>query len=335
MGDAGGHISLALAIAQAMPEHEFLFVGGGKVTQLTDAGYSVAEVSTFETRYVGDRVDILATGVRGVASLLSTGRVAAKATDIVKDFRPDLALTSYEYSVPLAARRLGIPVASVTNQHSLSKCDYVCPRGQMLSRLAFGIPLRLFFSNADFFIVSAFYGLKPLAPSNTWALPPVLRKPVLDVTPSERDHRVVYHTSPTFRAIERLLENFPGKSIIYGLGEKPSRGNLEYKAHSVHGFLEDIASARYVITNGGHTVISEALHYGKPVLAFPINFAYEQFFNGYMLRSLRYGDFCLSQTPDVSVVRGFEQRLDEFRANISGRAFYGNDQVVARIRALL
>jgi UDP:flavonoid glycosyltransferase YjiC (YdhE family) len=30
MGDARGHLSRALAIAQELPQHEFLFIGGSK-----------------------------------------------------------------------------------------------------------------------------------------------------------------------------------------------------------------------------------------------------------------------------------------------------------------
>ena len=43
MGDARGHLSRALAIAQELPQHEFLFIGGGKVHILKEKGYRVEE----------------------------------------------------------------------------------------------------------------------------------------------------------------------------------------------------------------------------------------------------------------------------------------------------
>ncbi len=185
------------------------------------------------------------------------------------------------------------------------------------------------------FFVSAFYPLEPLNPTNTKVFPPVLRKAVLGITRSDGDHVVVYHTSPTFSILEGVLEKLPRKFLIYGTDKRLSRKNLEYKAPSVEGFLQDVASSCYVITNGGHNLMAEALYYGKPVLSFPINFAYEQFFNAHMLKKLKYGDYCLSSNPDLSVIKSFEAKLDEFRSNIAGRDFCGNEKVAASTEAIL
>jgi uncharacterized protein (TIGR00661 family) len=335
IGDAGGHISQALAVADSMPQHEFLFVGGGRVPRLTRLGYSVAEISSFETYYRKNRVDLFTTARKGLGTILDTNRNVAKVMDIMREFKPDLVFTAYEYAVPIAAHRLGIPVISVDNHHFLTKCKCVLPRGQAASRLAYSFPLRLFFSNADFFFISAFYSLEPRNPRDTAVFPSVLRKAVLDVTPRDGDHVLVYHTSPTFRGLSRVLEQIPRKFHIYGLGERPSRKNLVYKAPSIKGFLQDVASCQYVVTNGGHNLMAEALYYGKPVLSFPIDFAYEQFFNGHMLRLLGYGDYCLSPSPPLSVLQSFEQRLDRFRANIAGGEFCGNEKLVAKAETFL
>jgi uncharacterized protein (TIGR00661 family) len=335
IGDAGGHISQALAVADSMPHHEFLFVGGGRVPRLTRQGYAVAEISSFETYYRHNRVDLVTTAWKGLGTLLGTNRIAARVVGIMKDFKPDLVFTAYEYAVPIAAHRMGIPVISVDNHHFLTKCKCKLPPGQTLSRWAYGLPLRLCFSNADFFFISAFYSLEPLDPRNTAVFPSVLRRTVLEITPSDGDHVLVYQTSPTYQGLSRVLEQLPHKFLIYGLGERPPHKNLVYKAPSVRRFLQDVASCRYVITNGGHNLMAEALYYGKPVLSFPISFAYEQFFNAHMLRTLGYGDYCLSSTPPLSMLQNFEQRLDEFRAKIAGGTFFGNDQVAAKAEALL
>src|SRR5208283_2201955 len=120
----------------------------------------------------------------------------------------------------------------------------------------------------------------------------------------------------------------------YGLGERPSSKNIEYKAPSTSGFLNDLATCRYLITNGGHNAISEALYFGKPVFSFPIHFAYEQFFNAFMVASLGYGSYSLVTNPDAAVFRGFEKRLKEFRARIAQGEFYGNVKLAARLEEL-
>jgi uncharacterized protein (TIGR00661 family) len=335
MGDAGGHISQALAVAEAMPQHEFLLVGGGRVPALAQEGYTVAEVRTFQTYYTNNRVDLFTTAWKGLGTVLQTRRIVNRVARIAKEFDPQLVISAYEFSVPLAARRLGIPSVTIDNHHFLNKCICDLPRGQAVGRWTYGMPLRFCFSNTDFFLVSAFYDLKPRNPETTVVLPAVLRQTVLAMKPKEEDHVVVYQSSPTFKAVSTILEQIPRRFHIYGFGERPAYKNLVYKAPSTKGFLEDMASCAYVITNGGHNVIAEALYLGKPVLSFPIRFAYEQFFNAHMLKTLGYGDYCLEAEPGRDILERFEARREEFRTNIRKGTFCGNDQAAAYVNRLI
>jgi len=191
------------------------------------------------------------------------------------------------------------------------------------------------FSNADYYFVSAFYKLPPVDPRETEVFPPVLRRAVLEVEPADGDHVLVYQTSPTFQKLVTALEQTPHKIIVYGLGVRPSSKNIEYRPPSTTGFLHDLASCRYLITNGGHNAIAEALYFGKPVFSFPIHFAYEQFFNAFMVESLGYGSYSLIANPDAAVFSEFEKRLDEFRARIAQGEFYGNVKLAARLEELI
>jgi uncharacterized protein (TIGR00661 family) len=335
MGDAGGHISQALAVANELPQHELLFIGGGRVLDLRRMGYAVEEVPIPSTYYVNNRVDVAETVRNAVKVLFGRKRTVERVSQIVKDFDPALILTAYEYFAPLAARRMGVPCVSIDNHHFLNKCMYEVPKGQTAGRLMYALPLRWMFSNADYYFVSAFYRLPPADPSVTEVFPPVLRRAVLEVAPEAGDHVLVYQTSPTFQGLLDVLKQMPHKFIVYGLGERPSCGNIEYKAPSTTGFLSDLATCRYLITNGGHNAIAEALYFGKPVFSFPIHFAYEQFFNAFMLESLGYGNYSLVPKPDVTVFKKFEKRLDEFRARIAQGEFYGNVKLASRLEDLI
>lgn len=334
MGDAGGHISQALAVANEMPNHEFLFIGGGRVLDLRRMGYAVEEVPVPSTYYVNNRVDVAGTVRNAVNVLFHRKRTVERVVQIVKNFDPALILTAYEYFAPLAARKLGIPSVSIDNHHFLNKCVYQVPKGQTLGRLMYAAPLRWMFSKADHYFVSAFYNLPPVDPRETQVFPPVLRRAVLEVEPADGDHVLVYQTSPTFQRLVAALEQMPHKIIVYGLGARLPSKNIEYKPPSTTGFLNDLATCRYLITNGGHNAISEALYFGKPVFSFPIHFAYEQFFNAFMVESLGYGSYSLVTNPDAAVFRGFETRLQEFRACIAQGEFYGNVKLAARLEEL-
>jgi uncharacterized protein (TIGR00661 family) len=335
MGDAGGHISQALAVANEMPHHEFLFIGGRRVLDLRRTGYSVEEIPVPATYYVNNRVDVSGTVRNALKVLFDRKRTVQRVVQIVKDFDPVVILTAYEYFAPLAARKLGIPCVSIDNHHFLNKCVCEVPKEQTVGRLMYSLPLRWMFSNADYYFISAFYKLPPADPAQTEVFPPVLRRGVLEFEPTDGDHVLVYQTTPTFLRLVTALEQMPHKIIVYGLGERSSSKNIEYKAPSTSGFLNDLATCRYLITNGGHNAISEALFFGKPVFSFPIHFAYEQFFNAFMVASLGYGNYSLVANPDAAVFKEFETRLDEFRAKIAQGEFYGNHQLAARLEEMI
>ena len=335
MGDALGHVSRALAVAQDMTEHDFLFLGGGKVLKLKEMGYRVEEVPMPSTYYSKNRVRVTATVLNGLKVILGRKRVIDKMEEIIKDFDPHLILTDYEFFSPLAARRMGIPCISIDHQHFLTKCLFEFPRGQVLGRLMLGFPLRYLFSHADQYLITAFFQLPVRNPENAEVFPPILRREVKEVIPTEGDHVLVYQTSPTFHRLLPVLEQMSCQCMVYGFGEKPSSKNLIFKGHSSRGFLEDLAACRYVITNGGHNVISEALYFGKPVFSFPIQLAYEQFFNAHMVRSLGYGDYSLSSHPDFSLFDAFEKRLVQFKARIAGEHFLGNRELVGRLEEII
>ena len=85
------------------------------------------------------------------------------------------------------------------------------------------------------------------------------------------------------------------------------------------------------MVNGGHNLICEALHFGKPVLCFPIARLFEQFINAWHVRALGYGDFSTDPRPGMAIFAAFERRLDDYRAAIAAAgSFDGTARVVAR-----
>ena len=335
MGDALGHVNRALIVAEEMPGHEFLFVGGGKVHGLSDRGYLVEDVPIPGTFYRNNRVDIPATLGNAVRVLLNRKAAIKRVADIITGFDPDLIITDYEYFTPLASRSLGRVSVSLDHQHVLTHCRYDVPTEERFSRLMTSQSIKKLYSQADRFLISSFFRVPPMNPQNTEIFPPIIRRAVFEQRPTEGDHVLVYQTSPTFERLFGMLEEMPRPFIIYGFGERPVRRNLIFKGHSVEGFLQDLAACRYVITNGGHNVISEALYLRKPLLTFPIANAYEQFLNAHFIRSLGYGDYSLDPFPSPELFRAFEAHIGEFSRKIKGTDFFGNREVVRRLESLM
>ncbi|MDQ7782148.1 MAG: glycosyltransferase family protein [Desulfomonilaceae bacterium] len=335
MGDARGHVSRASTVTQDMKEHDFLFVGGGHVHDLEAEGFSVEDVPMASTLYRNNRVDVPSTVRHALGVFLNSGSVLRRVCQIIKHFDPDLILTDYEYFTPRAARRLGRPCVSLDHQHVLTHCTYEPPAGQRMSRMMTCGAIRRLYSSASDYLIVSFFRPAPIDPATTVVAPPVIRAAVRKQEAVQGDHVLVYQTSPTFHRLIPVLERTDRRFIIYGLGKPSNRNNLEFKEPSKAGFLHDLASSRYVITNGGHNVLSEALYLGKPVLCFPIANAYEQFINAFFLARLGYGDYSVSAAPHPDILKKFESRVDRYRANIATGKFFGNPFVAARLNRFL
>jgi uncharacterized protein (TIGR00661 family) len=191
------------------------------------------------------------------------------------------------------------------------------------------------FSKADHYFISSFYQFPPRDPKTTDVFPPVLRKDLRDVRPADGGHVLVYQSSPTFSKLIPELEKSGNRYTVYGYGEKPGTRNIVFRPPSRIGLLRDLATCRYVISSGGHNLISEALFLGKPVFSYPIHMAYEQFFNARMLRELNYGDYTLETVPRISCLARFEEKLTEYRGNIGKGDFCGNEQIAAKLKEKL
>lgn len=331
MGDARGHVSEALTVAQDMPKHEFLFVGGGHVHDLKAEGYMVEDVPMGSTLYRNNSVDIPATALNAAKIFLNPKKVLDRLSRVIVEFDPDLIVTDYEYFTPLAAKRLGRLCISLDHQHIMTHCVYETPPQQRLSRMMTLLPVRLLYSNSAKFIIMSFFRLPTIDPETAQIVPPLIKRGVRTLASDIKDHVLVYQTSPTFHRLLPALEQVNSQFIIYGLGARTPRNNLVFKPASPKEFLEDLASCKYVITNGGHNVICEALYLGKPVLSFPISNAYEQFLNAYFLHQQGFGTYATSSSPDVNLFDSFESRLDWFTSNIQRENFLGNEEVIGEL----
>ncbi|MCP4575709.1 MAG: hypothetical protein GY846_05445 [Deltaproteobacteria bacterium] len=336
MGDASGHVGRASAISTGMPHHEFLFLGGGRARRLGSTGCRVEEIPMFSTCYSNNRVNVAATLSNGIRQLPKLSRTFETVVRIMADFQPDLVLSDYEFFTPIAARRLGIRCISIDHQHFLTKC--YCPpvKGGRLSRFMFKMPLQAMYSHTDHFMITSFFPFYPKKPEKTEVFPPILGRDITGFVPREGNHLLVYQTSPTFRRLLPVLRRIMRPCIVYGVEGGLSSGNIVFKRFSRNGFLDDLSSCRYAITNGGHNVISEALYFGKPVLSFPIHLAYEQYVNAHMLASLEYGACSISPRPELGLFDAFEERLDRFRERIArGGSFFGTEKLIGRLEGAI
>lgn len=334
MGDAGGHINRSLAVAAEMPEHDFLFVGGGKVEEALRHGHRYQPLPMLATVLKSSKVQLVGTALHFFRTVIGYETILDGLCRTIEDFKPDLVITDYEFFLPRAAKKCGVQCVSLDHQHILTHCESPTPPGELCSRFLTLSSIRCLFSRADRFMVSSFYDLPP-KDDTTEVYPPIMHRDIEGVTPTNKDHVVVYMRSGLGSSLMEGLRASSRTFHIYGMGKCETQGNLRFLPSSRQGFIEDLSSAAYVICNGGHTLTCEALHLGKPVLAFPTSFFYEQYFNAVYLEKLNFGRMARGDRNCWAVIADFEKELELCRASLVGTDLFGNGLVAERITRLL
>jgi uncharacterized protein (TIGR00661 family) len=325
-GTGHGHAIRALAVARHYPQHEFLFVSHGDAAALLRPEFRVEECPNPETpvRFHQVAIDSL---IRANLRLWHRkARLLRGIEQLIRRFKPDVALTDYEFFVPLACRNTGVPCLSLDHQHIITTCSHRLPFSQLYSYFMTSCAIRFLFSSASHFLVTSFY--RPdqhPGRSNATFVPPLFRESIIGKNPMDGDHVVAYQGYSTFKAFLPFLRTIRRPVMVYGFDAAYRDGNLQFKKYSEEGFLQDLSSCSYIICGGGHSLISEALFYGKPVISVPITNAFEQFLNAYYLEKMGYGRMVNHLHPEPGIIPAFEDRLDQFKRNIAGGSFYGND----------
>jgi uncharacterized protein (TIGR00661 family) len=334
-GTGHGHAVRALTIARHLAGHEFLFVSHGTGAAILGQEFPVAECPNPPTVVRGHKVDVLATMLAALKVRSRSSRHLRQVLALMDRFQPDVTLCDYEYFVPAAARRTGVPCLSIDHQHIITVSRHPVPWAQYPSYLSTRLAVASMFSRATDYLVISFFQTQVLPGVRAKVLPPLLRESVLARRPSWGEHVVAYQGYTTFRRFFPFLSAIPSPVRVYGFEEERIAGNLHFKKTSEAGFLDDLAACRYVVCGGSHTLMSEALYYGKPVMSFPIQNAFEQWLNALYLERLGYGRFCTGFQPQPAIIPAFEAHLDDYHGNLQKGNFCGNQEIFALVEQFI
>ena len=256
---------------------------------------------------------------------------------IMDEFRPDVCMTDLEYFVPRAAERAGLPCLTLDHQHVITCCRHDLPPDMWWDAFLQGLtPRYLFRPTGDNLIVS-FYQPPVLPRYRARVVPPILRDRVLRLAPRDDGHVLVYQSNSTHRAlIDFLRQSTTRTCYVYGYDRTEGReGNVIFMRKSEEGFLRLLEGCSYVIQGGGHTLMTEALHLGKPILTLPLKAMVEQRFNALYIERLGYGMQADMLRLSPELLRRFEADLPRFRENIARGRFCGNELVFGLVDAFI
>ncbi|HEY6371142.1 MAG TPA: glycosyltransferase family protein [Candidatus Sulfotelmatobacter sp.] len=332
-GEGAGHSTraaevLSHLVAQGHTVHVASFDRG---LQNLKGQFDVTEIYGFRFAYLNNRVRYKRTIAKNLVTVPQAARSLSRLKDLVDEWKTDLVITDFEPLTCHVGHRKGLPVISIDNQHCLTNAVVSYPKQYRRDAAAAKLVTRLMTPRANAYLVISFFAA-PIRKRNTFLFPPLLRQQILDVTPTQDDHVLVYVTSPA-PALAKLLHSVRCGFIAYGFGGEGQEGNILYKKPSLEGFFADLASARAIVANSGFSLVTEALHLGKPYLAVPVSHQFEQIFNAYWLEKSGYGAYW--EELNKERVEAFLYNLPHYREALAHYPRQGNGALLEKLDALI
>lgn len=336
-GYGRGHSSRALAILPELAgRHELLILAGGDAYNALSVDYPVVRIPylAYAIKDGGKRAvgKTLWTNTPAVLDLITAGPISQMVTDALRAFEPDAILTDSEPWTHHAAGRLGMGRISFDHFAALAYCDWPVRRSQRLPLAVESLTYKRLMGVPQRMVVASFYSPPPNRPG-VKVVGPVLRQIVRTVHPREGDYLLVYFTRGRHYWCERMERALKGVDIpivCYGVGKEGVEGNITFKAPSNDGFVRDLAGARAVYSTGGNQLISEAVHFGKPMLIMPED-ALEQQINADTIQRLSYGRRVDRHQIGTEVLLKFWENVDRYREAIPAGRIDGAAEAVEAI----
>ncbi len=328
-GTGHGHAMRGLTIARRLKQHDFLFVANDDALRIFGDEFPVFRMPNLGTVFQNYQVDLPATIGRAVPTLWHRKRHLNTLLSLIDDFKPDVCMTDLEYFVPRAARLRNLPCMTLDHQHVITCCKHTLPASLWFDYVLQGLTPRYLFPPTQCNLIVSFYAPPILPKYNARIVPPILRDHVLALTPRDDGHVLVYQSNTTHRRlIDFLLQATSKTCYVFGYAqEEGSEGNVIFKKKSEQEFLKLLEGCSYVIQGGGHTLMTESLYLGKPILTLPIKAMVEQRFNALYVEQFGYGMQADMATLEPSQLRTFEERLPLYKQAIAAKNFCGNETV--------
>lgn len=283
-----GHFSKAAVLVPILERsgHDVRVISSGWTTP--PAGYHF----TWHRHFPGlsyavtnGRPDYRRTFSKWLRELPQVARHLWRLRKMVREFQPELVISDFE---PLTASPLIRPrceVVSISRQVTLfDRSIPLPPDDNETHRKLTRSVIRLFTAGAD-----RLYGYH-YEPASFRCVPPIIRPDLHHLTPESGDHVVVYNHYDTAESgsAENLIDWSQRRNVevrAYGFPDMPREmiGRVRFRPPGQAEMLDDLRTARAVITSAGLTTPLEAFLLQKPVGVVPIPRHWEQHVNAFHL----------------------------------------------------
>lgn len=295
-GEGRGHITQAIAVKEMLQRHGHsvcAVLAGGNLEKPTPPYFQeafdipvqrIASPGFAQKKNRG--ISLRATFVQALktAPELRSSLDAIKTT--IAQTHPDLIINFLEPMMGLynlrARVRPSIPVLSVGHQFMQAHPAYIkIPKSSQ--QLAMREYIRMTGARSHHLALS--FHPAENSPNRT-VCPPILRKQLFQLTPTQGDYLLVYLVAAGYAEDIIRWNKANPKIPIHCFCDRPNAPEQEHITksltfHRLHGekFLKMMAACRAIVCTAGFEAISEAAYLGKPALVVPVENHLEQQLN--------------------------------------------------------
>jgi uncharacterized protein (TIGR00661 family) len=333
-GEGGGHASRSKEVISYLRKkgHKVVCIAYGKSYELLHKYVKCYKISGLNISFKNNEADYVQTVIDNLKTLPDRIEHLKNLSSFIEKFKPQLAISDFEPMTVTLANLHDIPLISIDNQHRITNAQIEVPEKYNGARIVADTIIRATVSNTKACLVISFHPVKLTAPK-TFIFPPILRSDILKLNPEKKNYILVYQTSETNKQMIEELKKVNENFIIYGFNLSKKEKNLVFKKRNEKGFIEDLKNCKAVITNGGFTLMTEALYLGKPVLSIPIIGQFEQILNAVYLEKLGYGKF--AEKLDIKNLRNFLKNIKEYETNLKKYKREDNHRILNMLDELI
>ncbi|MCK9150947.1 MJ1255/VC2487 family glycosyltransferase [Methanobacterium alcaliphilum] len=333
-GEGMGHaIRSRVILEELSKDYDILIFASERAYQYLSANFdNVFEIYGFNTVYEDNAVKDIKTFVKSMKKFPRDLKDNLKLLyKVARDFKPHIIVSDFEFYASLLSKLLRIPMISIDNMHVITRCKIDYPSKYKKDKLKAEGVVRSFIVRPVRYIITSYFFPEIKNPEKTVMYPPILRNEIFKLNPQYGDYTLVYQTSKSnLKLIETLKEN-GGKFVVYGFDKESVEGNLQFKSFNEDQFFNDLANANAVITNGGFTLISEAIHLKKPVFSIPVKGQFEQILNAIYLDKLGYGE--LQEEINHKLLKNFIANQYHYRENLKNYDSGDNHDLINELKS--
>ncbi len=339
-GEGMGHATRSKVVIDHLLQkgHNVSIVSSGRAFLFLDKAFPerVIEIKGFHFAYKNAEVSKTATFL---SNLKSAGKNLVYNTGkkrlIQKNFKPDMVISDFESFSFFFAKEHRLPIISIDNMQVMDRCilDITISKEEKNNYLLAKNIVKVKVPGCDHYFISSFFEAD-FKKKNTSIVPPIVREIIQKAKVSKGKHIVMYQTSSSLKTVKEVLQQLPQETFyVYGMNLDATEGNVVFKPFSETGFINDLASAKAVIANGGFSFISEAVYLKKPVYSFPIHNQFEQWMNAAYINKLGYGRHFDTLAADH--LKAFLYDLPSFEKKLSSYQQNGNEVLFKELDGML